>query len=88
MTSSQFDLDLTSKPLNLSLLRFNEQSGFENLGLKWSKCKRGSLLKCLSYLRTALVRGKDDTKIKFEKLLISEFIRSSPHAHTFNMQEN
>ena len=31
MTLSRFDLDLTSKILNLSLLRFNEQSGFENL---------------------------------------------------------
>ena len=41
----------------------------------------------LQYLQIALVRGKDDTKIKFEKLLISESIRSSSHAHTFNMLE-
>ena len=32
MTSLRFDLDSTSKTLNLSLLRFNEQSGSENLG--------------------------------------------------------
>ena len=31
MTSSQFDLGSTSKTLNLSLLRFNERSGFQNL---------------------------------------------------------
>ena len=31
MTSSQFDPGSTSKTLNLSLLRFNERSGFENL---------------------------------------------------------
>ena len=30
MTSSRFDLDSTSKTLNLSLLRFNERSGSEN----------------------------------------------------------
>ena len=30
MTSSQFDLDPTLKTLNLSLLRFIEQSGFQN----------------------------------------------------------
>ena len=30
MTSSWFDLDLTSKTLNPFSLRFNEQSGFEN----------------------------------------------------------
>ena len=30
MTSSRFDLSLTSKTLNLSLLRFNERSGSEN----------------------------------------------------------
>ena len=33
MTSSQFDLGLTLKTLNLYLLRFNERFGFENLGL-------------------------------------------------------
>ena len=33
MTSSRFDLGSTSKTLNLSLLRFNERSGSENLGL-------------------------------------------------------
>ena len=32
ITSSRFDPSSTSKPLNLSLLRFNEQSGSENLG--------------------------------------------------------
>ena len=31
MTSSWFDLDSTSKTLNLSLLWFNKRSGFENL---------------------------------------------------------
>ena len=31
MTSSQFDLDLTSKPLNLSFLWFNERFGSENI---------------------------------------------------------
>ena len=31
MTSSQFDLDSTSKPLNLSFLQFNEQFKSENL---------------------------------------------------------
>ena len=31
MTSSRFDLGSTSKTLNLSLLRFNERSGSENL---------------------------------------------------------
>ena len=31
MTSSRFDPDSTSKTLNLSLLRFNERSGSENL---------------------------------------------------------
>ena len=29
--SSRFDPSLTSKTLNLSLLRFNKRSGFENL---------------------------------------------------------
>ena len=31
MISSQFDLDLTLKPLNLSFLRFNERFGSENI---------------------------------------------------------
>ena len=31
MTPSRFNLGSTSKTLNLFLLRFNEQSGFENL---------------------------------------------------------
>ena len=31
MTSSRFDLDLTSKPLNLSFLWFNERFGSENI---------------------------------------------------------
>ena len=31
MTSSRFDLDSTSKTLNLFFLRFNERSGSENL---------------------------------------------------------
>ena len=31
MVRSRFDLGSTSKTLNLSLLRFNERSGFENL---------------------------------------------------------
>ena len=31
MTSSQFDFDLPSKPLNLSFLRFNERFGSENI---------------------------------------------------------
>ena len=31
MTSSRFNFGLTSKILNLSLLRFNERSGSENL---------------------------------------------------------
>ena len=31
MTSSRFDPDSTSKTLNLFFLRFNEQSGSENL---------------------------------------------------------
>ena len=33
MTLSQFDPGLTLKTLNLTLLRFNERSGFENLDL-------------------------------------------------------
>ena len=32
MISSRFNLSLTSKPLNLSLLRFNERFGSKNLG--------------------------------------------------------
>ena len=31
MVQPRFDLGLTSKTLNLPLLRFNERSGFENL---------------------------------------------------------
>ena len=31
----QFDLGSISKTLNLSLLRFNERSGFENHGVEW-----------------------------------------------------
>ena len=31
MIQPQFDLSSTSKTLNISLLRFNERSGFENL---------------------------------------------------------
>ena len=33
MVRSQFDLGSTSKILNLSLLRFNERSGSENIGI-------------------------------------------------------
>ena len=36
MMSSRFDPSSTSKPLNLSLLRFNKRSGSENHGFKWS----------------------------------------------------
>ena len=34
MMSSQFDPGSTSKTLNISLLRFNERSGFQNLGVE------------------------------------------------------
>ena len=33
MMSSRFDLGSTLKTLNLFFLRFNEQSGFQNLGI-------------------------------------------------------
>ena len=39
MTSSRFDLGSTSKTLNLSLLRFNERSGSENLAHTYFKIK-------------------------------------------------
>ena len=39
MTSSRFDLGSTSKTLNLSLLRFNERSGSENL-----VCEEGKII--------------------------------------------
>ena len=50
MMSSRFDPGSTSKTLNLSLLRFNERSGFENLNNKgeWvteNKRKRNTKLK-------------------------------------------
>ena len=35
MMLSRFNLDLISKTLNLSFLRFNEQSGFENHNVGW-----------------------------------------------------
>ena len=37
MTSSRFDLGSTLKTLNLSLLRFNERFGSENLGPQTSE---------------------------------------------------
>ena len=45
MTSSRFDLGSTSKTLNLSLLRFNERSGSENLACGvWEDKDYGSSL--------------------------------------------
>ena len=35
MMLSRFNLNLISKTLNLSFLRFNEQSGFENHNVGW-----------------------------------------------------
>ena len=37
MVRSRFNLSLTSKTLNLSLLRFNERAGFEILAYKFAK---------------------------------------------------
>ena len=63
MTSSRFDLGSTSKTLDLSLLRFNEWSGSENLD---SMC----LLKVLFKLNLVPCReSRYTTKIILGKLI-------------------
>ena len=54
MTSSRFDLGPTSKPLNLSLLRFNERSRSENLDEMHGFHKFCHISTCLSFFEIFL----------------------------------
>ena len=68
MTSSRFDPDSTSKTLNLSLLRFNERSGSENLAYE-SRNYRFKIV--VSSVRVCLV-SRHNTMHMFKRCKNSE----------------
>ena len=74
MTSSRFDPGSTSKTLNLSLLRFNERSGSENLAnILIVKIAKNKALDSnhKEHLCTTIYIGLFVGKIRFENFLVS-----------------
>ena len=75
MMSSRFDPGSTSKILNLSLLRFNERFGFENLGGEHLNLLDEFLLLCLDSIIDVTMRNETVLHIalKFNRLEAFKF---------------
>ena len=75
MMSSRFDPGSTSKILNLSLLRFNERFGFENLGGEHLNLLDEFLLFCLDSIIDVTMRNEIVLHIalKFNRLEAFKF---------------
>ena len=78
MTSSRFDLGSTSKTLNLSLLRFNERSGSENLGWTINKEKFFQLF----------TKSPSKGSFIFQSYILPHYTFYAPQRHIYTEQNN